>query len=365
MDRLKYDVAIIGGGPGGSATALGLRTYAPSLSVVLIEASSYATPRIGETLPPPAQTILEHLGVWEPFQAQGHLEVHGTRAVWGAGIPIENEYFYMPANKGWHLNRSAFDAMLAEQAERRGATLLLNTRLREAERINGSWHLTLTSVDTVAARFTVDASGGSAVLARRLGARLVDNDHLVGIARFFEGVRGDPRILIEAFEQGWWYTAGLPNGRRITACMTDADLARRLGLSKPKQWGRILAAMETVGAMFRGKRACTPIVVRSSESRRLEPAAGDDWLAVGDSASRFDPLSSQGIVKALRSGIFASYAIGDLLTRDDDSGLRRYRRFISDEFRSYAETRTKYYQQEQRWPTREFWLRRHASESHS
>ena len=361
MDHLKYDVAIVGGGPGGSATALGLRAHAPSLSVVLIEASSYETPRIGETLTPPAQTILEHLGVWKPFQAQGHLEVHGTRAVWGTTIPVDNEFFYMPANKGWHVDRSAFDAMLAEQAERRGATLLLNARLREAERINGSWRLKLTNGDTLSARFTVDASGSSAVLARRIGARVVDSDRLVGIARFFEGVRGDPRTLVEAFEHGWWYTAGLPNGRRITACMTDADLARRLGLTKAQQWGVMLSAMETVGAMFLGRRACSPVIVRSSESRRLEPAAGDDWLAVGDSASRFDPLSSQGIVKALRSGIFASYAIGDLLLRGDDSGLRRYRRFVSEEFRSYAETRTRYYQQEQRWPTREFWRRRHSS----
>jgi flavin-dependent dehydrogenase len=93
----------------------------------------------------------------------------------------------------------------------------------------------------------------------------------------------------------------------------------------------------------------------------LEPAAGEYWLAVGDSASRFDPLSSQGIVKALRSGIFGSYAISDLLTRDDDSGLDRYRRYVFEEFESYAEVRTKYYREEQRWPQSEFWRRRHTT----
>ena len=31
-----------------------------------------------------------------------------------------------------------------------------------------------------------------------------------------------------------------------------------------------------------------------------------------------------------------------------------------DEFKSYAETRAKYYREEQRWPASEFWRRRHA-----
>jgi flavin-dependent dehydrogenase len=358
---VTFDVAIVGGGPGGSATAIALRAHAPSLSVVLIEASRYETPRIGETLPPPARQILEHLAVWEAFRAQGHREVHGTRAVWGTACALDNDFIYMPAATGWHLDRAAFDAMLASQARRRGAALVLDTRVRGADRVDGSgWRLALSSGGMISARFIVDATGGGAALARRWGAHLVDRDRLVGIARFFEGGGEDPRILVETFEDGWWYTAGLPDGWRVTACMTDVDLARRLGLHKVEHWSRTLEAMPNVGAMSRGAKARSPIVVRPSESRRLEPAAGDHWLAVGDSVSRFDPLSSQGIVKALRSGIFASYAIGDLLTRSDDSGLRRYHRYVRDEFTRYAGTRTMYYRQEQRWPASEFWRRRHV-----
>ena len=237
---------------------------------------------------------------------------------------------------------------------------MLDTRLRQTERVDDSWRLVLSSGGMLSARFIVDATGGGAVLTRRWGAHFVDSDRLVGIVRFFEGGGDDPRTLVEAFEEGWWYTAGLPNGRRITACMTDADLARRLRLGKAEQWCRALAAMPNVGPMLRGAKPCSPVVLRSSESRRLEPAAGDHWLAVGDSASRFDPLSSQGIVKALRSGIFASYAIGDLLTRHAAAALLRYRRYVGEEFARYAEARTKYYRQEQRWPASEFWRRRHV-----
>jgi flavin-dependent dehydrogenase len=359
MNRLKFDVAIVGGGPGGAATALSLRAHAPSLSVVLIEASHYEAPRIGEALPPPARRILEHLGVWEPFHAQRHRAVCGTTSVWGSDARADSDFIFSPGGIGWHLDRAAFDAMLAREAEIQGAALLLDTRLRSGNRRGvGEWGLTLSTGAMLSARFIVDATG-TASLARRCGARLVRADALVGIARFVEQDGGDPRTLVEAFEDGWWYTAGLPDGRRIIACMTDADLAHRLRLNQTDQWRRRLGAMTRIRETARGSKPLGPVVVRSAASRRLEPAAGNLWLAVGDSASRFDPLSSQGIVKALRSGIFASYAIGDLLGRNDDSGLRRYRRYVTGEFEDYIRVRAKYYREEQRWPASDFWRRRH------
>jgi flavin-dependent dehydrogenase len=365
MTAASFDVAVVGGGPGGSATALSLRAHAPSLSVVLIEASHYEAFRIGETLPPPAQSLLEHLGVWSAFQGQHHRQVHGTSAAWGSAAALDNDFIFMPANTGWHLDRAAFDWMLAEEAHRLGATLILDARVREVKRTGDAWLLKLSTGSTVAAHFIVDATGGPAPLARSFGARFVEADCLVGIAGFFECSNGDPRTLVEAFEGGWWYTAGLPDGRRIVACMTDADLARLMRLNDAAEWRRRLAAMRNVGATVQQDKPCSPVVVRSAASRRLDPVAGEHWLAVGDSASRFDPLASQGIVKALRSGVFASYAIGDLLARGDDSGVKRYARYVSEEFKSYIEVRGKYYREEQRWPASEFWRRRQETNGDS
>jgi flavin-dependent dehydrogenase len=361
----SFDVAIAGGGPAGSATALSLRDHYPSLSIVLIEACGYEAVRIGETLPPPARAILEHLGVWETFQKQNHREVHGTAAVWGSASLHDNDFIFMPANVGWHLDRAAFDRMLAREAERSGVTLIQNARVRDAKRVDNQWQLTLSAGPALSARFVVDATGGNAALAPRFGARFIETDSLVGIAGFFESGdlnNADPRTMVEAFEDGWWYTAALPDGRRLTACMTDADLARGMRLHEAKEWDRKLAALPNLGSRSSLSKQHGPIVVRSASSRLLEPVAGEHWLAVGDSASRFDPLSSQGIIKALRSGVFASYAIGDLLTKNDESGLRRYRRLVADEFKSYSEVRRKYYQEEQRWPRSEFWRRRHETE---
>jgi flavin-dependent dehydrogenase len=358
-----FDVVIVGGGPAGCAAGLSLRSHAPALSVAIVEASASEEPRVGETLPPPARGMLVHLGVWEAFQRQGHREVHGTSAVWGGAEPRDNDFLFAPRGNGWHLDRAAFDAMLAAEAERRGVALLRPARFasagRESIQEKTGWRLRLSGGPAVSARFVIDATGAAAAFARRQGASFLAADRLTGYARFYEGSEGgDPRTLVEAFADGWWYTAGLPGGRRIAACLTDADLARRLRLRNTAAWSRLLDATDRVREALRGAQPQGDVIVRATPSRRLEPVAGDDWLAVGDAAAVFDPLSSSGILKALRSGIFASYAVGDRLTQGDDRGLERYRRLGQEEFASYTKLRAQHYAAERRWPDSPFWRRR-------
>jgi flavin-dependent dehydrogenase len=357
---ISSDVVIIGGGPGGAATAISLLAHAPALSVTLIEATRYEASRVGESLPPVTRSLLETLDLWEAFTALGARESFGTSAVWGQSTSVDNEFIFMPANTGWQLDRSSFDAMLANEAKKRGVVLMLGTSLRGAQKIDDGWQLNLSTGSQVLTKFVVDATGGSASFARRAGARFVDLDRLVGISRFFECDEGDARLMVETFADGWWYTAGLPNGKRVTCCVTDADLAQRMKLNETDAWQQRLSTTSTVAKITNMRKPCSTITVRSTNSRLLDPVCGDDWLAVGDAASRFDPLSSQGILKALRSGIFASYAIGDILLRGDHAALRRYQRSVTEEFRSYLQTRLKYYRQEQRWPNSEFWRRRHV-----
>jgi 2-polyprenyl-6-methoxyphenol hydroxylase-like FAD-dependent oxidoreductase len=360
---ISSDVVIIGGGPGGAATAISLLAHAPALTVTLIEATHYEASRVGESLPPLTRSLLETLNVWEAFSALGARESFGTSAVWGQATSVDNEFIFMPANTGWQLDRASFDAMLANEAKNRGAILMLGTSLRGAQRVDEAWRLSLSDGCQLSTKFVVDATGGSASFARRTGARFVDLDRLVGISRFFECEETDARLMVETFANGWWYTAGLPNGKRVTCCVTDADLAQRMKLNETELWQQQLSTTSNVAKLTNTRKPCSTVTVRSTNSRLLDPVCGDGWLAVGDAASRFDPLSSQGIVKALRSGIFASYAIGDLLLCGDHAALRRYQRFVTEEFKSYLQTRLKYYRQEQRWPNSEFWRRRHADQT--
>jgi hypothetical protein len=100
------------------------------------------------------------------------------------------------------------------------------------------------------------------------------------------------------------------------------------------------------------------IVPASSRFFSANPALS--LLCVGDSGSRYDPVCGQGIIKALRSGTFASYAIADWLHHADDRGLVRYRLMLQREFAAYRITLQDYYAQEQRWSQNPFWRRRHS-----
>ncbi len=358
MPEERVDVAIVGGGPGGCATALALRAHAPGLSVALVEASGYEDPRVGESLPPAARRVLEHLDVMELMERAGHDASHGTAAAWGHAALRDNDFLDAARGPGWHLDRPAFEATLATEAERRGVHVRRRTSVRELARDPGAWRVTLSRGDQIHAPFVVDATGRTAAIARRCGARSAACDRLVSFARFFADEGGDPRTVVEACEGGWWYTAGLPRGQRVVACLTDADIARRRRLHDVARWSAELAGTAHVAARVGGAVPIGPLTARPTESRLLEPAAGPGWLAVGDAASMFDPLSSQGITKAMRSGVFASYAIADSVLRRDDDGLARYRRFVRGEFEGYRTARARYYSLERRWPTSEFWHRR-------
>jgi 2-polyprenyl-6-methoxyphenol hydroxylase-like FAD-dependent oxidoreductase len=168
----------------------------------------------------------------------------------------------------------------------------------------------------------------------------------------------DPGTMVEAFADGWWYTAGLPEGRRFFACMTDTDIGRALRFSDQGGWLRALETSPHIRSCLPDRDSLGPISIHPSGTRWTSCPAADGWLAVGDAASTFDPLSSLGITKAIRSGIFAAYTIGDVLTGGDDAPLEKYLSFLKSEFHSYLETRRRFYTRETRWVGNDFWRRR-------
>jgi flavin-dependent dehydrogenase len=143
--------------------------------------------------------------------------------------------------------------------------------------------------------------------------------------------------------------------------MAAVDRVRPLGLSYGEGLERLLAETRHVQQVVDIGRPIEGPKIYPAGSRRLQGETTLPLLCAGDAAMCYDPVSGQGIIKALRSGIFAAYTIGDFLQNGDVRGLSRYRLMLDREFISYREALRGYYTQESRWPNRPFWRRRTAS----
>jgi flavin-dependent dehydrogenase len=360
------DVTILGGGPAGAATALSLRAHAPSLSITLIEQSDYSGLRIGETLPPTAQPLLEQLGIWTAFQNEGHLPAYGTCATWGADELFENEFVFHRAGLGWHLDRRRFDAMLAREAKSKGVELICEGKFTDAEKIRDRWQLGIQNEGGnevfIETSFVVDATGRRAAFAAQQGVRKIFQDQLLGVFVFFALDAGnsfaDTYTLVEPWEDGWWYSALVPGGKLAVACMTDVDLAKKYQLDSSQAWLDLLSQSPRTKQRILNARNLENPSTYPAASHRLEKTSGDGWLAVGDAATAFDPLSSLGIQKGLRSGIMASYAISDWFN-GSLAGPEKYETLLSKEFEDYLVAKAEYYRQERRWEKSAFWQRRY------
>jgi flavin-dependent dehydrogenase len=357
-----FDVVVIGGGPAGASAALALARAGRSVAV--LERSRYEPPRVGETLPPVVCLPLARLGLWDEFRAAGHARSPGIVSAWGADEPYENDFVFNPFGPGWHVDRAPFDAALAAAAEAAGAHVWRGTTPRSCRRqADGLWRVEVEGAGgsagpVLVSRWAVDATGRPAWLARRLGVRRAFDDDLVGTVAFGLAARSvDARTYLEARPGGWWYAARLPDGSAVAAYMTDPDGLPRSRDALEPFWRAELGRTRLTAALVEaGDR---PLALRTVEARsaRLERADGPGWLAVGDAACSFDPLSSRGISKGLETGLAAADAILAALGGDRDAPAR-YADQVERTYTDYLRTRSHYYSLERRWPASPFWSRR-------
>lgn len=361
-----FDVAILGGGPAGAAAALSLMQVDAGLRVLLVEATAYDAPRIGETLPPGGQALLEGLGCWQRFQAEAFLESHATAASWGSDQIHRNEFLLSARGSGWHLDRTRFDAMLANGAADAGVHVQRRTRFVAAECDARTWRLRLQTPQTsvhVDTRFVVDTTGRSARFAAAQGARQHREDRLVGMSVLYSYNRTSPatehETMVEAARDGWWYSAVLPDSRLLVAWMSDADLIHAARLQDADAWRAHLGRSGPTRTRVRSGTMEGPPQLWAAATQHLVTPQGDAWVAAGDAACAWDPLSSAGILKALRTGRLAAFVALDAMQGRPDT-TQRYARILGREHAAYLEERTRFYSLERRWHDAPFWRRRVA-----
>ncbi|MEU8547762.1 FAD-dependent monooxygenase [Streptomyces roseoverticillatus] len=364
----RFEVVVAGGGPAGAVAALVLaRTGRRVLLVDEHADPSGTTARftIGETLPPAARPLLHDLGLWPHVTADRHLRSTGILASWGSPELYDRSDVLDPNGHGRHLDRARFDASL------RGAALAAGTEFRRATVVRhhtrGSEQQILLrrggAIEELLCDWVVDATGRRCIIGRRRAARH-RQDRLVAAYALFDrrmphgrGADEDLRTLVEAVPGGWWYTVRIPAGR-LVAHLTDADLVPP-ALRTPT--GFLAHAARTLHLRTRlDGYAPPPAAPRwtAAHGLRLSPTAGTGWLATGDAALAFDPLSSQGILTALHTGAHAGHTVDLCLRGTVTEALTEYTAFLDGIADAYLGHHAYYYGQERRWPAHPFWKRR-------
>ncbi|MFD2170803.1 NAD(P)/FAD-dependent oxidoreductase [Tumebacillus lipolyticus] len=358
----RADVAILGGGTAGCTAAYLLARA--GFSALIIERGRASGWMIGEGLPPSSTALLHQLGLYERFLQDGHLPSFGNRSAWGSTSCAEHNFLFEANGHGWHIDRAKFDAMLAEFAIQQGALLLDRTELKELRQTDVGWRLHLTQGIEVEADFLIDATGRNCHLARRLNMQRIAFDRLACITGWFaaDSADQDSQTVLEAVEDGWWYSSLLPEGQRVVSFLSDADLPQTRSARLPHLWKRQLDRTSHISSLVRkdaGALISPPRIVNANSSCLPTPI-GAGWLAIGDAACAYDPLSSQGMLMALGTAIEATEALQSVW-RGDVTALDEYQSFIRQMYGAYLNSRDAYYAMERRFPHSLFWQRRHRA----
>ena len=258
--------------------------------VLLIDPSLPTTKRL-ELLAPASRGTLAALGLLslleDPKIARPCL---GIRRQWGSLEAEYEDFLRHPYRTGHVVDRAGFDRHLHAAAAVAGVKfcrarvsgIAPRGGVRVHPRDGGAGILRFR-------RAVIDATGRAAVIARRNGARLELRDRMV--AELIEQVVPAASATTPAWLEfakdasGWSYRIHGPGGQAQT-------------------WRIRRSAMPP---------AASALLRVDASARMLSVAAGERWIAVGDAASAFDPIASQGLFNALSSALVAA---GALLSAD-------------------------------------------------
>ncbi|WEL53178.1 tryptophan 7-halogenase [Pseudomonas kermanshahensis] len=333
-------IVVLGAGPAGAATAIGLRRLGYPVTVVSDWRRFAAVEGV-------SQRVLEGLRHAGLGGALSEAAMPATRQVRWNG-----EHLQM--NQELLLDRQRFDRALRADLARAGVTLV-EGRIREVARAEGH-QVRLDDGQMLQAEFLVEARGRQAPLA----ADRMRGPETISLLNVWHDAPGAPASAVESLDDGWSWMARLADGRCYWQITLDAQgVPTKAAL--PEYCATRRRASALVAELF-GAQAMEPAQVhaRSSTAILAGECVGDDWIRVGDAAMAVDPLSGNGIFQSLSSALQAPVVINTLLRRPERAALARqfHQQRVEQLFMRFARIGRDFYGQEQTRAGLPFWARR-------
>ncbi len=311
---------VAGAGPAGMAVAISLANLGQR--VLVLERSASPRPSPGETLPPKIEPLLELLGVADSVREAGFARMRGFRVA----APDSVERFELDPDEGrqgFQVDRRVFDELLRNHARELGVEFREGVGLIDVDLSGPNPVAILSTCEQIRAPFVLDATGAAARTSRTLNTRERGLTRTAALTAWFSGSStldpSDPNEgLLEIRPDGWLYSARRSDGLRNVTIALDADAVR----GAPEDaffW--MLGRSHWVGPLVWGGSRETPVLTASATRSWTRPTGHPGLLAVGDASCVIDPLTTQGVYKALCSGLAAAAVVHTSLERQADREL--------------------------------------------
>lgn len=367
------DILIIGGGIAGCIAAISLVNH---YNVTLLDKLVEPVDRIGESLAPSAQRILKELNLLENESDAIKQTIFrnnlGMQSYWGSNQLQIIDHLRNPDGFSRSLDRKNFEVYLRKSAAERGVNCIWGTRLSTSSYENNYWKVTTKSDDlkkrithTIQAKFVIDATGRQSHFTKSLGIQRTSYDKLISCWMSLPNTLENTMSTIVADELGWWYSAVVPDNKRVISFQTDADLVDRNTFKHLDAFLAFTKQNELNAPLIKGNEANINFhSTASANSTRLEQVIGKQWVALGDAAMSFDPLSSQGMFNAMANAMQLQKLLVSInFIKDLDTGKMEhfnmlYSQQIQQVWNHYLKHKNFFYSTEARWKESPFWKRR-------
>ncbi len=324
-----FDVIVIGAGPAGAVCAhhLGARGH----SVLLVDKEDRGRFHIGESLIPYLIELWAQEGIVDAVAAGPF--------VYKPGVQIDDRQvdknfvfdFTQPQpnrrNYAYNVERAELDGLLTDLAVGAGVHVIQNAEVTEFEmdedRIVGLSYTCDGRPCSATAKWVVDASGRSGLLARKFGLRKL-NSRLNNIALFrhFDGVESASRAhdgyqVVSSHDEGWVWCIPIEPQSFSVGTVTHASKLK--GMDRDKVFEDHLRRAPIIAEALEGAtNRYDEVRVQSDFCYHSNHLAGPGWFMIGDAGCFVDPLFSAGVFLSSISGVKAAEAIHRLLDGSDE-----------------------------------------------